>query len=181
MKNEARHVKKNIAASDVVSSFQLSSVLFADISTAIPLLGPLLAKPYIEWWCLAAVLLFGIPVRETEFEPEVDAQGRPVLDADGRQVRRMVQRWRSRGLVAAMWVGATGHARLADRVGALEGGVETLREGLSAVVFELRAWRTALEARGLTAPAPRADGTSVAPPSVESPAQSRRGITSRPQ
>lgn len=152
-----------------------------DVSTAIPLLGPLLAKPHIEWWLLAVILLFGIPAKETEYEPETDERGRITHDAEGRVVKRAVQRWRSRGLVAAIWVGATGHARLADRVGALEAGVETVTQGLSAVVAELRAWRDALERSGLAPPVRRADGTTLVPPASEDvPAQSRRPMASRP-
>lgn len=154
--------------------------LSVDLTTAIPLIGPLLAKPYIEWWLLAVILLFGIPARETEYEPEVDANGRAVLDASGQPIKRAVLRWRSRGLVAALWLAALGHSRLADRVGALEGGVETLRDGLNAVVLELRAWRGALESHGVTGPAPRADGTSISPPAPDAPAQSRRPMASRP-
>jgi hypothetical protein len=157
-------------------------LLSVDWTTTLPLLGPLLAKPHIEWWFLAVILLFGIPARETEYEPEVDANGRAVLDANGQPIKRAVQRWRSRGLVAALWLAALGHSRLADRVGALEGGVETLRDGLNAVVLELRAWRGALESHGVTGPAARADGTTIAPPPPnvhDGPAQSRRAFPSR--
>lgn len=155
--------------------------LSMDLSTALPVIGPLLAKPHIEWWVLAVVLLFGIPAKETEYEPETDDRGRLVRDAEGRVIKRAVQRWRSRGLVAALWVGATGHARLADRVGALEAGVETVTQGLAAVVAELRAWRDALERAGLTPPVSRADGTTLVPPAPEEvPTQSRRPMASRP-
>jgi hypothetical protein len=163
-----------------VSHLLLSAV---DWTTALPVLGPLLAKPHIEWWFLAVVLLFGVPAKETEYETEIDETGRAVIDTNGRPIRRAVQRWRSRGLVAAIWVGVTGHARLADRVGALELGVETLKDGLTAVVAEIRALRDALERTGIARPVSRADGGSILPPPIadELPAQSRRPMPSRPQ
>lgn len=134
------------------------------LSEALPILGPLLQKPHIEWFIIVCLALFGLPGKETEYEPEIDDSGRVVLDPQGRQIRRAVQRWRSRGLVNAAWVWAAGHARLADRVGALEHRFE-------AFVQKLDLLCTAIERSGVARPVVAAGVTDP---------RSRRPLPSQP-
>lgn len=125
------------------------ATFFLSIADTIPILGPLLADPQFRWWLLGIYLAIG-PVPE---------------DVLSKQTGEIVgTRWRWGGLLRVLLIAATGHSKLADRVGSLELAVDHINAGMGAVVAELRAWRGAFERAGVTGPARPADGTSIIPP-----------------
>jgi hypothetical protein len=71
-----------------------------------------------------------------------------------------ITRWKWGGCMRAIVVAAFGHAKLADRVGALEDGVERLARQFGALL-------AFLEGHGLPIP-PQADTSSIMPPASTS-------------
>lgn len=145
------------------------------IADTIPVLGPLLSDPQFRWWLLGIYLAIG-PVPE-------DVLSKQTGEVTG-------TRWRWGGLLRVLLIAATGHSKLADRVGSLELAVDHISAGMGAVVAELRAWRGAFERAGIAGPARPADGVSIPPPPASAVAavggdevipQPRRSVPSRTQ
>lgn len=130
---------------------------------AIPIIGPLLAnaEPSFKWWLLAVYVAIGPVPHETQLPP-----------APGVTEGVTITRWKWGGCMRAIVVAAFGHAKLADRVGSLENGVERLARQFGALL-------AFLEGHGLPVPA-QADTGSIAPPPPpgDAPAKSRRTLPS---
>jgi hypothetical protein len=79
----------------------------ADLSVALPIIGPLLADPEIRKFLLVLVVLVGVPMRDIE------------LDEDGKKVVR----WHFRGAFRIAWTAAHGIYRGSERLDRLEAAV----------------------------------------------------------
>lgn len=136
---------------------------------ALPVLGPLFQDPSFKWWVLCCYVAIGPVPHETTLPP-----------VSGSTDRVTITRWKWGGMMRAIVVAAFGHAKLADRVGSLEDGVERLARQFGALVAFLEGERGASLQKHV-------ETVSIAPPSNVSaddipPTVSRRGQhVSRPQ